>query len=62
MANKNTYEFLIHFGVNGGQQFDEVDAYTGAMAQTVMESRYPNAELVTIRNVTYNTDDKVSNI
>lgn len=56
MAKKNTYEFIIHLGVQGGQQFDEVDAYTGAMAQAVMESRYPNAQSIILRNVTYNTD------
>ena len=59
MANKNTYEFIIHLGVNGGQQFDECTAYTGAMAQSLMENRYPNAEQVMLRNVTYITDDAV---
>lgn len=54
---KNTYEFVIHLGVNGGQVFDEVEAPTGAMAQSIMENRYPNAESVVIRNIQYDTSN-----
>lgn len=47
---KNVYEFIIHFGVNGGMQFDEVSAYNGGQAQTIMKARYPNAQ-VSLRSV-----------
>ena len=59
MTKKNTYEFIIHLGVGRGQQFDEIEAYTGAMAEAVMQSRYPGARII-LKNVTHNTDDKVS--
>jgi len=55
---KNTYEFVIHLGVQGGQVFDECEAPTGAMAQSIMENRYPNAKTISIRNIQYNTEDK----
>jgi hypothetical protein len=54
---KNTYEFVIHLGVQGGQVFDECEAPTGAMAQSIMENRYPNAKTISIRNIQYNTED-----
>lgn len=54
---KNTYEFVIHLGVQGGQIFDEVEAVNGAMAQNIMENRYPNAETISIRNIQYNTSE-----
>lgn len=54
---KNTYEFVIHLGVQGGQIFDECEAPTGAMAQSIMESRYPNADSIIIRNISYGTSE-----
>ena len=46
------YEFIINLGVNGGMQRDWIKAPTGGQAQKIMEARYPQAQSISIRNIT----------
>ena len=38
-------EFIIHLGVNGGQQRDWIKAPTGGQAENIMKARYPDAHV-----------------